>query len=359
MSKQKDKFMLLLVIMILLLSSKCSAPTSELVTKEVPRVVKETVVVEKEIVATVEVVEQEVVAEEQAVLSTPAAMDYPAPAVYSDREEQVASGIAAPSFGRKIIKNAKLDLLVASTDVAVDRITGIIIDHRGYILSTTVWYDDAGYKEATITLGVPVDSFEEVLRRLRDIAIQVQNETASGQDVTDQYVDLESQLRNLEATEARVREFLNKAETVEEALRVNQELSEIERQIEEIKGQMNYLKDRAAFSTITVNLFPQRPTPTTTATPTVTATPTATPTSTPWRPGDTFQQASGTLNRLFIFLADTLIWLVVLATPFVLPVLVLILIIVQWQNRRRVQKQRMKSKQEDEKTTPEEPRTAE
>ena len=75
-------------------------------------------------------------------------------------------------------------------------------------------------KGATITFAVPVDRFEETLRRVRGIAIRVDQESASGQDVTDQYADLESQLRNLQATADRIRDFLTKATTVEEALKV-------------------------------------------------------------------------------------------------------------------------------------------
>ena len=71
------------------------------------------------------------------------------------------------------------------------------------------------------------------------------DESASGQDVTDQYVDLQSRLRNLEATEATIRSFLEKAETVEESLQVNRQLSEITDQIEEIKGK--YLKRTIRF----------------------------------------------------------------------------------------------------------------
>ena len=107
------------------------------------------------------------------------------------------------------------------------------------------------------------------MRRLRGLAVQVLDENATGEDVTDQYVDLQSQLVNLEATRARIQEFLQDAKSVDEALRVNQELANIEAQIEQIKGRMNYLTDRSAYSTITINLEPEFPvlTPTPTSTP--------------------------------------------------------------------------------------------
>jgi len=118
--------------------------------------------------------------------------------------------MAYAQVGRKIIKNAELELLVQNTDTALDRLTAIATDFGGYILSTSTWYEN-GYKVATITFAVPVDTFETALRRVRAVALKVEKETASGQDVTELYVDLESQVRNLEATADRIREFLKKA----------------------------------------------------------------------------------------------------------------------------------------------------
>ncbi len=213
---------------------------------------------------------------------------------------------------RMIVKNADMKLTVKDTDVAIDRTTQVIGDAGGYIISSRVWYQDYygnNLKYATITLGIPVQEFEKVLSKLRGLAIKVVDETAAGNDVTDQYVDLQSQLTNLEATRARIQEFLKDANTVEEALRVNQELANIEGQIEQIKGQMNYLNDRSAYSTITLNLEPEFPA--------LTPTPAATPI--PWNPGQTFGNAKGTLTILYQGIANFLIWLVVVILPIVLP----------------------------------------
>ena len=160
---------------------------------------------------------------------------------------------------RMIVKNANIRLMVEDTNVAIDRALQVVGDAGGYIVSSQVWYQDYygnSLKYASVTIGVPVVEFENVMRRLRGLAVDVLDETATGEDVTDQYVDLQSQLTNLEATRARIQEFLKDAKTVDEALRVNQELANIEAQIEQIKGRLNYLNDRSAFSTITVNFEP-------------------------------------------------------------------------------------------------------
>ena len=219
---------------------------------------------------------------------------------------------------RMIIKNADVRLMVKDTDVAIDRATQIIGDAGGYIVSSRVWYQDYygnNLKYAAVTIGIPVDEFERTLVKLRDLAVRVVDEVASGDDVTEQYVDLESQLTNLEATRARIQEFLQDAKNVDEALRINQELANIEAQIEQIKGRMNYLNDRSAYSTITINFEPEFPV--LTPTPTPTAIPTVTPV--PWNPGDTFDEAKDTVTVAYQGIAEFLIWVGVVIVPIFLP----------------------------------------
>jgi hypothetical protein len=221
-----------------------------------------------------------------------------------------------------IIKNGEMTLLVADTHRAIDQATGIAVDSGGYIVNSRTWLQD-GYKYAALTMGVPSDQFEVVQRRLRGLALEVQNDTASGQDVSQEYVDLQSRLTNLEATAARIRDFLKDAKKVEEALQVNQQLSEVEGQIEEIKGRMQYLRDRSAFSTIALTLNPRVPTPT----------PYPTPTPAAWQPGKTIEAAGDTLGGLLRGLVDAALWLGIVLLPFAIPVVALLAIVVYFRRR--------------------------
>jgi hypothetical protein len=239
-----------------------------------------------------------------------------------------------------IVKNAELKLLVADTDVAIDRVAQVAADTGGYIISSRVRYDEwlgKSYKYASVTIGVPVDQFEMAMRRMRQLALQVVDESASGQDVTDEYVDLDSRLGNLIATRDRIRQFLDQATTVEESLRVNEQLAAIEEQIEQVQGRMNYLFDRAAYSTITVQLDPDLPQPTPAPTPTPTPIPTPTPTPTPWTPVQTVQQAGNTLASivrvLVRFFTEMIIWTVVVIVPLVGPPTLILW--VAWRLLRR------------------------
>lgn len=235
------------------------------------------------------------------------------PSIYATAMPPQDSAPGALASMHMIIKNAEIKLLVTDTDIAIDRATQVVGDAGGYIVSSRVWsqphYDGKNYKYAAITIGIPVQEFEHTLSRLRGLSVQVLDETASGEDVTNQFVDLQSQLTNLEATRERIKMFLDSAKTVDEALRINQELSVIESQIEQIKGQMNYLEDRSAYSTITINLEPELPE----------LEPVVTPTPNPWNPGETFNNAKETVTFAYQGIVNFLIWLFVVLIPILAP----------------------------------------
>ena len=238
---------------------------------------------------------------------------------------------AAFAATHMIIKNADIKLLVEDTDVAIDRATQAVGDLNGYIISSRVWYqpwyDGENYKYATITIGVPVDQFERTLTRLRGLAVKVLDETASGEDVSNQFVDLQSQVTNLEATRDRIKSFLDEAKTVDEALRINTELANVEAQIEQIKGQMNYLQDRSAFSTITINFEPVLPEE-------LTPTPTPSPTPNPWNPGDTFKNAKKTVTFAYQGIIDFLIWVLVVLVPIFAPPVLIVWALLKFFTRK-------------------------
>lgn len=254
-----------------------------------------------------------------------------APASQADNSKP-GTGVQSSPYRqtRLIIKNGEMTLQVADTDRALDQATSVAVDTGGYVVASKTWLQDS-FKYAQLTMGVPVDQFEVAQRRLRGLAVQVLSDTASGQDVSDEYVDLQSRLTNLEATAARIREFLADAKTVEEALKVNAQLTEVENEIEQIKGRMNYLKDRSAYSTLVVTLEPQRPTPTPTSTPT----PTPTPTPAYWQPDKTVKAAGDTLSGLLQALGDVLIWLGIVVVPFAIPVAIVVALVAIFRRKNR------------------------
>jgi hypothetical protein len=268
-----------------------------------------------------------------------------APAAGEQPEDQAAAeqlpimpsvGPEAPAdIGvRKIVKNADMLIEVEDVSRAMGRITGAAAEMGGYVLETQAGSKEGEGGYAMLTVAVPVGNFELMLARVRDTSLEVLSEYASGRDATQEYVDLESQLANLEATQARIRDFLSQAKSVEEALKVNAQLKDIEGQISQTKGRLRYLEQRAAYSTLTVELTQRPPdvtaTPTMTASPTLTPTPRPTPVVEPWQPGETVGRATHTLTGVLQLLTEIAIWLVIVALPLLLPVIVL-----WWISKRR------------------------
>ncbi len=106
---------------------------------------------------------------------------------------------------------------------------------RGYVLSSAT-SGDPEHRSVRLSIKVPVENFDDALNKLEALAVKVENRTVTGEDVTDEFVDTQSRLRNLHATEARLLQFLKDAKTVEEALTVNQQLTELQGQIEQASG---------------------------------------------------------------------------------------------------------------------------
>jgi hypothetical protein len=161
---------------------------------------------------------------------------------------------------RLIIKNANISLEVESVPAAEQAITSRVEALQGYVVNVET--NTSGNRQyATIVFRVPAERFDEAITLTEEQAIRVLSRNVSGDDVTEEFVDLESRLRNLEATQTRLLELLNRAETVEEALQVSNSLTNVQGQIEQVRGRMQYLQQSAALSTITVSLQEKVTTP--------------------------------------------------------------------------------------------------
>lgn len=298
------------LLAVLLALAACGGSEAEMV--EVTRVVTEVVMEEGSVVEVTGVVVETVI--ETFEMDTAGNAAPPAPAL--------AQATPVPSSQpqqRLIIKDGRMVITVVETTTAVNSATQLAVGLGGYIISQNMQADDRGYTYATMRLAVPVDQFEFALRELRKLG-EVTDESSSGEDVTDQYVDLNARLTNLQATRQRLLEFLDAAETIDEILEVNEELTKVEEDIAVIQGRLNFLRDRAAFSTIDLTLNPLLPTPT--PSPTPTATPLPTPQT--WLPGDTAETAVVQLQNTAQNVADFTIFYGIMCGPWLLLLLLLV-----------------------------------
>jgi hypothetical protein len=161
-------------------------------------------------------------------------------------------------FQRLVIKTADLTLQVASARDAEASVRALAAQLGGYVVKVETSGTDENLS-SRVTFRVPAARFDEALTGVQGLAKKVLARTVGGDDVTEEFVDLESRLKNLEATRDRLQSFLDKANTVEDALKVNQSLSDIQGQIEQLKGRKQFLQQSAALSTISVSLTPVPP----------------------------------------------------------------------------------------------------
>jgi hypothetical protein len=186
-----------------------------------------------------------------------APMEAPAPA--NDATANYAeSGSTAASVERIVIQNADLSIVVADPAAKMKAIEQMAENLKGYVVSSNLYQTNTSTNvkvpEGQITIRVPVESLDEALDTIKSDTIEVQSENRSGQDVTKDYVDLQSRLKNLEATEAQLVKIMENADKTEDVLNVFNQLTSIREQIEVVKGQIQYYEESAALSAINVRV---------------------------------------------------------------------------------------------------------
>jgi len=149
---------------------------------------------------------------------------------------------------RLVVFTARLELEVEDLESAIDAVRLLAESHGGFV-ATEKTRSESGF----ITIRVPQRVFHDAVAEIEALGM-VQGRDLQGEDVTEEYVDLGSQLVNLERQEQRLLEIMEMGTTVESVLKVEKELERVRGRIESIKGRMNYLESRVELATITVYL---------------------------------------------------------------------------------------------------------
>lgn len=155
---------------------------------------------------------------------------------------------------KKIIKNGSLSLLTKKVDEASKSIEQIAESNGGSIDEIDIYNVTNDTKAGTITVRVPNNSFDKTIDAIKKIAVKVEREEISTDDVTAQFVDLEARLTNYRAVEKQYQSILTSAKTVDDTLAVYAKLAEVRGNIESVQGQINYLSRQIDMSIITVRL---------------------------------------------------------------------------------------------------------
>ncbi|MDD3474886.1 MAG: DUF4349 domain-containing protein [Candidatus Dojkabacteria bacterium] len=219
----------------------------------------------------------------------------------------------------KIRKSGSIYITVDDLDIANDSIMNVLDMYNGSIVSSSETGEDND-KTLTITLKMPVEYFEDVYQDVQDIDGEITYASYYTDDITQEYTDLESRLRNLEATEEQLVKILGTATTVDDTLAVYEQLTSIRSQIEVIKGQLQYLDNQVDYSYLTVSLSlsdvgkdiaDEQ-----------------------WKPLGVIKNAFSSLVSLGIAFVDFLIWVIVFSPVIAIVVLVIVLLRIRAKNKK-------------------------
>ncbi len=164
-----------------------------------------------------------------------------------------------PIQGPLVIRQAQLTVSVSSGsfDSKLSDVRQLVELEQGFIAGTDAQVNpqvsDDRIRTGVISFMVPAKNFDETIDALAKLG-KVQNEHISGQDVSAQYVDLQARLANAEAQRNAMAALLQRAQSVNDIIAIQNQLGQITQQIEQLKGQIQYLDHNTSFSTVTVNI---------------------------------------------------------------------------------------------------------
>lgn len=257
-------------------------------------------------------------------------------------EYEAAPGIGAPSLDyrkgiipppvsseyppserekRLVVEESSMSLVVLKVQETAEQIIDRAKQVGGFMVSSSLTHpEEAPF--ATVVIRVPAERFRETLAYFRTLAAKVSSEKILGTDVTDEYVDIEARLATLERTKAKFELIMDQATTVDQTLKVQREIINLQDQIDALKGRSKYLEQTARVAKITVYLssdelaLPYAP-------------------AKPFRPQIIFKLAVRSLILTLRGVATRLIWIAVYSVIW-LPILLIILFVRRRRRRKPV-----------------------
>jgi hypothetical protein len=226
------------------------------------------------------------------------------------------SGVtSATGTDRKIIRTGYITMVVEKVADSIAKISALATELGGYVVSSNKNETDSGVS-GTINFRIPANKYEEAFNALRKLAVKVPSENTNSQDVTQEYTDLQTNLKVREAVEAEYLALLKKAQTVEDILKVQEQLTNVRQQIEQLKGRIQYLDRSADMSIIQVSLQESK-----------------TFQDKGWNPLDTFKSALLGLVEFGKVLLNILIWLLIFCPIWI--IIIVVIVLVRRKNRNK------------------------
>lgn len=208
----------------------------------------------------------------------------------------------------KVIKNGDLTMKVDRVSDAQEKISEIAEKNGGSVFSSNITQSKNNVKSGIITVKVPVENFEKTFSEIKNVSALVIREATTGTDVTEEYQDLETQIRNKKAEEQSYVRILNQAQKVEDILAVTRQVSLVRGEIERLEGRKRFMDSQTNMSLINVSLSEDQD---------ITVTDS-------WRP---LQIAKEAVNSLVKLIQGFISFLIVLVVTFI-PVAVLYFLVI-------------------------------
>ncbi|HYP91191.1 MAG TPA: DUF4349 domain-containing protein [Polyangiaceae bacterium] len=175
----------------------------------------------------------------------------------------VASPSSLPKTSRKVIRNAELSIESATPAVAESKVSSLIERLGGYVAGAErlVTADEGQRSQATVKLSlrVPAERLDEALRDIKRLGGGAETEKISSEDVTDEYIDVEARISNQRHLEQQLVTILAQVTTVDNALKVHQELTAVRTEIDRLEGRKRFLDTESALAKISLSIAPLSP----------------------------------------------------------------------------------------------------
>ncbi|WP_407272691.1 DUF4349 domain-containing protein [Radiobacillus sp. PE A8.2] len=177
----------------------------------------------------------------------------------SPQEADVDFENAEQATERKVIYTADLRVEVNDYEKTISNIQKQVTATGGYVVeSHTYGGDENELKEGMVQVRVPQEHFQSFLEYVESGSMDVLERSVSGQDVTEEFVDLKSRLKSKRVVEERLLSFMEGAEKTEDLLKISNDLAKIQEEIEQITGRMNYLQNKADLATVSIYVVEDR-----------------------------------------------------------------------------------------------------
>ncbi|EZH65544.1 hypothetical protein DH09_18150 [Bacillaceae bacterium JMAK1] len=188
---------------------------------------------------------------------TDEAIDVEEEALDMEVEETDQTESSVETSERMVVQNGHLEVVVEAFDDMMYEIESTVMNLDGYVVETSVQGSEEGERSGSLLVRIPEDDFQSFMDEVVSTSTELVHRSTYGNDVTEEYIDLESRLRSQEVVEERLVTFLEAAENTEDLLTISDDLANVQQEIETIEGRMNYLDNQVDFATINLYIYEQ------------------------------------------------------------------------------------------------------